>query len=79
LRLQALKDFQAVDFGQLEIEQNQARCGGDAARVRPGGKDKVERFFAITGNLDVIGNLVFVEGVSSRSLGLSSTSKISII
>ena len=76
----ASQHLQAANLGQLQVEQDDlGRAVSGALGVGPAGKEKIQRFFAVPDDVNLVGQLMLrsAMSVSSTSFGSSSTSRSS--
>ena len=60
----AAEDFEAVDFGEFEVEEDDG--GADGAALAIGPEEEVEGFGAVAGDGDGVGDVVFPEGEKGK-------------
>ncbi len=65
--LTLLEDLHPIHFGQLQIEQNQLRgMIKGSFGMRPGTEQEIQRFFAVAGNENAVGQILRAQGMQSQ-------------
>src|SRR6201991_3921000 len=61
-----MQDLQSIHFRQLQIEQQDSRIVGGASAVLPPAIEVIQSFLSVTGDDDLIGQVVFFQRRQSK-------------